>query len=52
MKVGDLVRYQQGSLNKVGIIIGQKEDGDYWVQFADGCMPCRWGCLEVISASR
>jgi len=52
VKVGDLVRYQQGSLKKVGIITGQKEDGDYWVQFADGCMPCRWGCLEVLSASR
>ena len=52
MKVGDLVRYQQGSLNKVGIITGQKEDGDYWVQFADGRMACRWGRLEVISASR
>ena len=49
MKVGDLVRYQQGSLNKVGIIIGQRENLDYWVQFADGLMPCRWRCLEVIS---
>jgi len=52
MKVGDLVRYQQGSLNKVGIITGQKEDGDYWVQFADGHWPCRRKCLEVISESR
>ena len=52
MKVGDLVRYQQGSLDKVGIITGQKEDGDYWVQFADGLAPCRWRCLEVISESR
>ena len=52
MKVGDLVRYQQGSLDKVGIITGQKEDGDYWVQFADGRMPCRWRCLEVVSESR
>ena len=51
MKVGDLVRYQQGSLNKVGIIIGQRENLDYWVQFADGLSPCRWRCLEVISES-
>ena len=49
MKVGDLVRYQQGSLNKMGIITGQKEDGDYWVQFADGyAAPCRWRNLELI----
>ena len=53
MKVGDLVRYQQGSLDKVGIITGQKEDGDYWVRFLDGRpAPCRWRCLEVINASR
>ena len=53
MKVGDLVRYQQGSLDKVGIITGQKVDGDYWIQFVDGdSFPCRWRNLEVISASR
>ena len=53
MKVGDLVRYRQGSLDKVGIITGQKEDGDYWVQFADGgAAPCRWRNLEVMSESR
>jgi hypothetical protein len=53
MQVGDLVRYRQGALDKVGIVTGQKEDGDYWVQFADGCAaPCRWRNLEIISASR
>ena len=52
MKIGDLVRYRQGSLDKVGIVIGQKEDGDYWVQFANALAPCRWRCLEVISESR
>ena len=53
MNIGDLVRYQQGSLDKVGIVTGQKEDGDYWVQFADGrSAPCRWRCLEVLSESR
>ena len=36
MQVGDLVRYQQGSLDKVGVITGQKEDGDYLVRFLDG----------------
>ena len=50
MKVGDLVIYQQGSLDKVGIITGQKEDGDYCVRFLDGsASPCRWRCLQVIS---
>ena len=53
MKVGDLVRYQQGSLDKVGVIIGQKDDGDYRIQFVDGSTsPCRMHCLEVISESR
>ena len=53
MKVGDLVRYRQGSLDKVGIVTGQKEDGDYWVQFVDShAAPCHWRNLEVISASR
>ena len=53
MKVGDLVRYQQGSLDKVGIVTGQKEDGDYWVQFVDGsAVPCRWRTLEVLNESR
>ncbi len=53
MKIGDLVRYQQGSLDKVGIITGQRADGDYWVQFVDGTnAPCRHRCLEVISESR
>jgi len=49
MQVGDLVRYQQGSLDKVGIITGQKVDGDYWVHFVDGdSFPCRWRNLELI----
>ena len=53
MKVGDLVRYQQGSLDKVGIITGQKEDGDYWVQFVDGrSAPGRWRWLEVVNENR
>ena len=53
MQVGDLVRYQQGSIDKVGIITGQKESGDYWVQFTDGrSAPCRWRNLEVISENR
>jgi hypothetical protein len=53
VKVGDLVRYQQGTLDKVGVVTGQKEDGDYWVQFVDGRVaPCRWRNLETISESR
>jgi len=61
VKVGDLVRYRQGSLDKVGIITGQKEDGDYIVKFVQrSCLgavstpavPCRWRNLEVISESR
>jgi len=49
MQVGDLVRYQQGSLDKVGIITGPREDGDYWVLFVDGdSFPCRWRNLELI----
>jgi len=52
VKVGDLVRYRQGSLDKMGIITGQKEDGDYWVQFQHQRLPCRWRNLEVVSESR
>jgi hypothetical protein len=53
VKVGDLVRYQQGSLDKVGVITGQKDDGDYWIQFVDGSIsPCRHRRLKVISESR
>ena len=53
IQVGDLVRYQQGSLDRVGVITGQKEDGDYLVRFLDGhTSPCRWRCLEVLNASR
>ena len=53
MQAGDLVRYKQGSFDIVGIITGQRADGDYWVQFVDGTnAPCRHRCLEVINASR
>ena len=54
MQIGDLVRYRQGSLDKMGIVTGREAHlGDYWVQFADGsAAPCRWRCLEVLSASR
>ena len=53
MKVGDLVRYRQGSFDEVGIVTGQKEDDDYRVQFTDGyAAPCRRRNLEVISESR
>tara|TARA_B100000427_G_scaffold36903_1_gene26694 strand:+ start:306 stop:467 length:162 start_codon:yes stop_codon:yes gene_type:complete len=49
MQVGDLVRYKQGSFNKVGIVTGQRADGDYWVQFVDGTnAPCRRRNLELI----
>jgi len=49
VQVGDLVRYKQGSFNKVGIVTGQRADGDYWVQFVDGTKaPCRRRNLELI----
>ena len=31
MKVGDLVRYRQGSLDLTGIIVGSDDFGDYLV---------------------
>ena len=31
MKIGDLIRYRQGSLDLIGIIIEQWHDGDYVV---------------------
>ena len=63
MKVGDLVRYRQGSLDRKGIIIRDCGDGDFVVAFVGGQHPstdygygnkakCRWRCLEVISESR
>ena len=53
MKVGDLVRYRQGSLDKMGIVMAQKKDGDYWVQFfVDTLVPCRCRCLELLNESR
>jgi predicted 2-oxoglutarate/Fe(II)-dependent dioxygenase YbiX len=51
MKVGDLVRYRQGSLDKVGIITGRRLDGDFWVQFIDdptSLFACRWRLLELL----
>ena len=58
MKVGDLVRYRQGSLDRKGIIVRDCGDGDFVVAFVGGQHPsrnkakCRWRCLEVISESR
>ena len=53
MKAGDLVRYRQGSLDKMGVVVTQKKDGDYWVQFFDDTLvPCRCRCLEIINESR
>ena len=34
MKVGDLVRYRQGSLDMTGLILEHCDDGDYLVFFA------------------
>jgi hypothetical protein len=49
MKVGDLVRYRQGSLDEIGIIVSQRKDGDFWVQFFDGRQnACRWRTLELV----
>ena len=49
MKVGDLVRYKQGSFKKVGIITKERKDGDFWVQFFDGRQnACRWRTLELV----
>jgi hypothetical protein len=54
VKTGDLVRYQQGSLDKIGIVIKQwQHTGDYMIEFVDGtCAPCRPRTLEIINESR
>ncbi len=59
MKVGDLVRYRQGSLDMMGLILEHCDDGDYLVFFASekqrstrNRVRCRPRYLEVISESR
>jgi len=57
VKVGDLVRYRQGSLDMTGLILEHCDDGDYLVFFANekqrrNKVRCRPRCLEVINASR
>ena len=57
MKVGDLVRYRQGSLDMMGLILEYCDDGDYLVFFASekqrrNKVRCRPRCLEVINESR
>ena len=60
MKVGDLVRYRQGSLDETGLILEHCNDGDYLVFFASASwlenrrnrIKCRPRCLEVINESR
>jgi hypothetical protein len=49
MKVGDIVRYRQGSIDEMGIIVKQRKDGDFWVQFFDGRQyACRRRTLELV----
>ena len=59
MKVGDLVRYRQGSLDMMCLILEHCDDGDYLVFFASekqrstrNRVRCRPRYLEVISESR
>ena len=59
MQVGDLVRYCQGSLDMIGLILEHCDDGDYLVFFASekqrstrNRVRCRPRYLEVISESR
>lgn len=58
MKVGDLVRYRQGSLDLTGVILDQWHCGDYLVFWNKECYTgkrkqlCRPRNLEVISESR
>jgi hypothetical protein len=59
MQVGDLVRYRQGSLDMMGLILEHCDDGDYLVFFASekqrstrNRVRCRPRYLEVISESR
>ncbi len=58
MQVGDLVRYRQGSLDMIGLILEHCDDGDYLVFFASekqrstrNRVRCRPRYLEVISES-
>ena len=57
MKVGDLVRYRQGSLDLTGVILERDTFGDYLVLFNKvqrhrRKQLCRPRNLEVISESR
>ncbi len=58
-KVGDLVRYKQGSLDGKGIVIELAHRGDYLVQFLPNVLLgrktrvlCRWRNLELLNESR
>ena len=56
MKVGDLVRYRQGSLDLTGVILEYDSSGDYLVLWNKERhhrkQLCRPRNLEVISESR
>ncbi len=56
MKVGDLVRYRQGSLDLTGVILEHDSSGDYLVLWNKERYRrkqlCRPRNLEVISESR
>ena len=59
MQVGDLVRYRQGSLDMIGLILEHCDDGDCLVFFASekqrstrNRVRCRPRYLEIISESR
>ena len=56
MKVGDLVRYRQGSLDLLGIILERDKFGDYLVLWNEERYNrkqlCRPRNLEVVSESR
>ena len=58
MKIGDLVRYRQGSLDLTGIILKHDSSGDYLVLwsncfgFRNRKQLCRPRNLEVISEGR
>ena len=59
MQVGDLVRYRQGSLDMIGLILEHCDDDDYLVFFASekqrstrNRVRCRPRYLEVISEGR
>jgi len=56
--IGDLVRYKQGSLDNLGIVVGMGRRGDYLIRFinttdlgafAQFPAPCRWRNLELVS---